>query len=135
MLNVDAMPIRLHIDQESRLTKFIASGTISIKDITTALESLFSGELTQNIVWDFRHSDPGEIFLPRKIKEIINFAKEDMRSRKKGKTAIVASSGIGYGLAKMHEAFAEIGNVPYPVRSFDSIDEALSWINSKDCHD
>jgi hypothetical protein len=35
------MPIKLQIDQESQLTQFIASGTISSTDITTALESFF----------------------------------------------------------------------------------------------
>jgi hypothetical protein len=56
------MPIKLQISQESQLTQFIASGTISPIDITTALESFFSGKVTQNILWDFRNSNPGEGF-------------------------------------------------------------------------
>jgi len=124
------MPIKLQIDPKNNLTKFIASGTISFTDITAALESFFSGEVTQNILWDFRNSDPGEVFHPRKIKDIINFAKEEMFPRTDGKTALVASPGGGLGLSKSYEAFAEIEKVPYTVKAFSSIDEAMSWINS-----
>ena len=124
------MPIKLQIDQERQLTQFVASGTISSTDIITALESFFSGEVTQNILWDFRNSNPGEVFLPRKIKDIINFAKEEMLSRIDGKTAIVASPGVGLSLSKSYEAFATIEKIPYPVKAFNSIDEAMSWINS-----
>ena len=93
------------------------------------MESFFSGEVTQNILWDFRRGNPGEVFLPRKIKEIIKFAKEEMLSRTNGKTAIVASPGVGLSLSKSYEAFAEIVKIPYPVKAFNSIDEAMSWIN------
>jgi hypothetical protein len=125
------MPIRRQIDQENQITTFIAAGKISLKDITAALESYFSGEITQNILWDFRHSVPSEVFLPRKIKEIIDFAKGKMGVRNYGKTAIVTSTGVGFGLAKAYEAFAALKRVQYPIKAFDSIDEALTWINSE----
>jgi hypothetical protein len=123
------MPIKLQIDQERQLTKFIASGMISSTDLTTALESFFSSEVTQNILWDFRNSNPGEVFLPRKIKKIIDFAKEGMLSRTDGKTAIVALPGIGFSLSKSYEAFTKFEKIPYSVKAFNSIDEAMSWIN------
>ena len=53
-----------------------------------------------------------------------------MQDRLEGKTAIVASAGIGLSLSKMYEAFAEFEKIPYPVRAFDAIDDAMAWIKS-----
>jgi hypothetical protein len=67
----------------------------------------------------------------KKCKKIISLVKSYGNKRPKGKTALVSNKDLDFGLSRVSEAYANIENLPWEIRSFRSMDEALKWINDE----
>ena len=122
------MTISAHIDNSRQVTIFTAVGAITFSDVMAALESYYNDAPTPNIIWDFRDARPGEVILPRKLKEIASFAQQRPRMRTGGKTAFVASQDLVFGILKMYEGFAARAELAHSVKTFRSMEEALTWL-------
>ena len=61
---------------------------------------------------------------------IIDHAKGFAHLRNNGKTAIVISSSLGFGLGRMYDTLAQIADHPVKHSVFRSYDEAVAWIES-----
>jgi hypothetical protein len=122
------MPITSQIDQSNQLTTHIATGDISSDDIIRAIESFYKENPTKNVIWDFRDAGPDALLSYDKLENIARFTKKHLESRRSGKTALVVSTDVGFGLARMYGAFAEIENLSHSVQVFRFMDEATQWL-------
>lgn len=126
------MPIEMHIDRVKDLTVYTVTGKVSSFDIMKTMEAFVEERPTKNILWDFIKAMPDERITSGEVEKIAAFAKQHERLREGGKTALVASTDVVFGLARMYEAFASIEDIEDSVSVFRSADEAADWLSSEE---
>jgi hypothetical protein len=117
-------------DLSRDLTIFTASGELTYAEQMTVLQAFYGGDPTANTVWDFRAIE-GNRISSEEVGKIISFVKQKVDRRKKGKTALVSGSDLDFGLSRISEVYADIENLPWQIRAFQSMDDALKWIDEK----
>lgn len=94
-------------------------------DIVDSITSFYENGKTNNSLWDLRDAVvtnfPSEG--PRQISQVAALYKQQ---RAGGKTAIVASRDVVYGISRMHQAY--MADFPWELKVFRSIKDACSWL-------
>jgi hypothetical protein len=126
------MPITSQVDKTKNLVIYILTGELTLDDIQSTIKSFWeSHELTLNALWDARRA------------ELTNLKSSDMESitafigqythrfeeRKGGKSAVVASSDLQYGLSRILGTLYEIKDFPTKLQTFRQMDEAMEWLD------
>ena len=126
------MPIILKVDKANSLTIFTMIGEINIDEIHDAIKSFWQAqELTLGALWDVRHAkltDLESSDVERIAASIRQYAHR-FEERNTGKTAIVASSDLQFGLSRILGTFYEIEDIPTPLKIFRNMDEAMEWLD------
>jgi RNA polymerase-interacting CarD/CdnL/TRCF family regulator len=105
------MPITLKVDTAKSLTIFMMTGEPDIDEIHNAIKSFWEAhELTVSALWDVRYANLNNLKSSdiESIAAIIRQYAHRFEERKAGKTAIVASSDLQYGLSRILGTFYEI---------------------------
>ena len=126
------MPITSQVDKSKNLTIYTLTGELTIDEIHEAVKSFWEAhELTLNALWDARRA------------KLTNLESSDMESitafigqythrfeeRKGGKSAVVASSDLQYGLSRILGTLYEIKDFPTKLQTFRQMDEAMEWLD------
>jgi len=122
--------IKSTIDPSKDLTVHTIAGKITADEIVDHLEKYYSSEKpTKNMMWDFTKAK-GEKIPSDGIMKIAKTRKKFDDSRKGGRTALVFSRDVGYGLGRMYETHAtyEGSSINYSI--FYNIDDALKWLEA-----
>jgi hypothetical protein len=125
------MPIKLHVDQLKNLTTFHVDGPISFDEVQKAIRQFYEGKgskPTKHILWDLRTAKVDRI-RSREAEDLAFFAASIDKRKEIGKTAIVASGDLVYGVAKIFEAY--VSNPDNQFDIFRSMDEARVWLEIK----
>lgn len=118
-------------DSERDLSIHKFDGKLETDDITGKLKEYYAGDkITLNVIWVFNESDVSDI-TSSDLRRILFHTKKYAHSRSGGKTALVVSKDLGYGLARIFETFVDYEPFPFEVRSFRSMNEAKEWLNIK----
>lgn len=123
------MPIKLELFSNQDLTFFTADGEISFSEASEIISSYYKGidpRPTKNIIWDLRNASVASLS-PYQITCLADLSAKYSELRDGGKTAIVASHDINFGIARVFEA--ETMDVPREFVVFRDMDQALRWIN------
>jgi hypothetical protein len=128
------MPIKTDIDKQVNLTVYTVKGEVSLDEILNSLEGFYeSAEVTLNVLWDGRNAKlkPLSLVDVAKIAGYRNRHKSHRAARRGGKTAIVAPEHVDSGVFSMAEMFKKTmaAKLPYKVRAFRSIDDAVTWLD------
>jgi hypothetical protein len=124
------MTIFSSCDDTKNLTIFTVEGSLTFDEQITTLQEFYSADPTANVLWDFR-GHKGNRISSEEVQKIISLVKSYGNKRPKGKTALVSNKDLDFGLSRVSEAYANIENLPWEIRSFRSMDEALKWINDE----
>lgn len=124
------MTIFSSCDDTKDLTIFTVEGSLTFDEQIATLQEFYSGDPTANVLWDFR-GHKGNRISSEEVQKIISLVKSYGNKRPKGKTALVSKKDLDFGLSRVSEAYANIENLPWAIRSFRSMDEALKWINDE----
>lgn len=119
--------IKSTIDRDADLTVHLCLGKITADEIASVVGSFYSSIPTKNIVWDLTDADTSDFSNPR-IHELALKVKKIAHSRHGGKTALVASMDLAFGLSRVYEAFAEGARQIAEIRVFRTLEEAKEWI-------
>ncbi len=117
--------IETSIDYQFDLTVHIVSGDLTSQEILYKLETYYQGRPTTMILWDFTNATWSGIATDE-LYELVRKAKK--YSRKGGKTALVFSKDIDFGIGRELEAFAEIESYDYEFGSFRNRKDAEKWL-------
>jgi len=85
--------------------------------------------VTSNILWDFTKSDLSEI-RSSDVELITKLSVKYAEKRSSGKTAIVGSDDLTFGISRMYEMTKEIAKLPFETKAFRDIDKAFKWLLS-----
>ena len=125
------MPTSSYIDRENDLATLTVTENISFDEIM-ALVEMFYDQPTKNALWDL--TAVSEINLTsEEIEQIASYQQRQKSAiRIEGKTAIVASKDLIYGLGRMFQSLSEMNRVPFAVMIFRTMEEAEAWLANKD---
>jgi hypothetical protein len=125
------MPIEARVRSEENLTRLIARDGISVGEIRAAIESFWEApEITRDVLWDFRSASLREIGTEDLRRLVMVGMKYQHRfaEREGGKTAIVASENLEYGLMRASENLSEMYDYSFEIRTFRALGEAEEWL-------
>ena len=124
----ETMPISSEIDLDKDIKIFTASGKLTFDEAMLEIKKFYD-QPTKNVMWDLRNVSDVKL----STEEVIEMAGLDQRtessSRIDGKTAIVASQDLIFGLGRMFQSLSEFNAVPFDVMIFRSINEAQDWLD------
>jgi hypothetical protein len=125
------MTIERKIDEASNCATYTLSGGITGDDIMNALELFFRDNPKADVLWDLRKAEFGGKIATADLERIARFIKQKYPLRTRGKTALLASSDLAFGLAREYEVIAEIAGVKNPIKVFRSMEKAKEWLDSE----
>ena len=114
-------------DFAQNLTMFKVVGKVAVVDFIDALARYYSDDVTLLTLWDLTEADLAAIATDE-IKELAGYARQLAEARRCGKTAVVFSGTLGFGLGRMFETYLEIAGLPLEFNNFDNIEAALAWL-------
>ena len=119
--------IETQLDKSNNLTTFTVSGTVTVRDLASAIRSFYEGDATLYSLWDLRNgiidSTDNEVWnLARTVRTL------NLSIRTGGKTALVAGEGTSLGLARMYQLISGTMTLPFEIKVFTSIKEAQYWL-------
>jgi len=127
------VPITTDINRNKDLTTFTATGMVTYAEQIAVLKEFYEAKPTSNVIWDLR-----ELYGPRlsndELEEIVLFVKKKGHAKRRGKTALVSTSDLDFGLSRMAENYAESENLPWQIQAFRTMAEALKWIHAPEEH-
>ena len=115
------------VDSQGDLSVFTVNGELTADEIIERVEEYYTKHPTKLVLWIMGDVDLSAI-TREGIERIIQIAKKNTGKRKEGKTAIVGSKDVEYGLARMYEAYTGFENLPYEYKIFKDVDEAKEWL-------
>lgn len=123
--------LEITVDSEHELTVYRCSGRMKEEELTHILQSFYSGTPTLNILWDYSDASL-EGISSEYVRQIHARVLKLGFARQGGKSAIVATKELEYGLARMFQIMADENGFPLRIKLFRSIDEAHQWLLEKD---
>lgn len=111
------------VDSQNDLSVFTVNGALMVDEIIERVEEFYTRHPTKLVLWIMGEVDLTAI-TSAGIERIIQKAKKHSGKRQEGKTAIVGSKDIDYGMARMYEAYTGFANLPYEYKIFKDVDEA-----------
>lgn len=127
------MPIKTRVEKEKNLTIHTATGSLSFSEIVKTLEGFYKSEhYTDNVLWDGRGATIAELS-HEQLQELAVYSRKFRHQGiplKVGKRALVVSSNIDFGLARIINSFKDtLGeDIPFEVRTFRTIEEGMKWL-------
>lgn len=115
------------IDSKNRLTVFTVIGKVTANEFIAAIGDYYNSSVTTNVLWDLTKSDLREISSPD-VENIVNLSVKYAKKRSSGKTAIVGSDDLTFGLLRMYEQTKEMTELPFETQTFRVIGKAYKWL-------
>lgn len=116
------------IDSARDLTRIEFSGNVTDATISQATKSFYETEITTNVLWDFSNCDVSDLS-SNDFTRLIEFAKSYARQRINGKSALVGSDDLAFGLGRMILTMAAFHDYPVESQVFRTVAEALDWLD------
>lgn len=119
--------IQTVIDKTKDLTIQTVTGEITAEEIINKIKEYYTGKTTSHILWDFSNASLGKIS-PEDIQKIVSLTKEFSHFRRDGKTAMVFSSQLGFGLGRMYDILHDVGKSKVTHKAFLDNESAMKWL-------
>jgi hypothetical protein len=121
------MPITKDIDRKKNLTVFKITGRVPFDDFRESILEYYKSGITDLVMFDLREAEGrGETFSNEQIFGLANFLENVREGRAKGKTALVATKDVVFGMCRMLEAYMSANKIIF--RTFRTMDDAVKWI-------
>ncbi len=105
-------------------------GIPTTKELVNALESYYASRPTKYILWDLSQANLNRL-TAEDLKALVKAVKKFSHVRAGGKTAIVVSDDVSFGMGRMLEVFMELQNIPFQLRVFRDFSSASEWLEVK----
>lgn len=120
--------IETHSNKELNLTIHTVSGEVTAKELILEVETYYHlGEATRLILWDFSEASLTAI-TSKDVTWIAKHTSQYAGERIGGKTALVFSSDLGFGLGRMYDIRQDIEKSQLAHMCFRSRQEAMEWL-------
>lgn len=125
-VNVEMGSIETTIDIEKDLTINTCKGEITYEVIHKWLESYYSDKVTTLILWNLLDAELSKLDVAD-LKKIVLVARNRVKERLGGKTALVLGKDVDFGLGRMLMAYSDNEDVGIDLMVFRSVSKAMDW--------
>ena len=119
--------IHSHRDEALDLTTFVCEGTMTLEEISGRLRAFYERHPTLNVLWDLGQADLSALRTSDVRTLALSLARQ-AHVRSGGRTAVVASADLAYGLSRVYQISREIEQNPVDLEVFRTVDEARNWL-------
>jgi hypothetical protein len=116
------------IDIDRRLTIHTVAGEVSPDEISLKIKTYSESGPTDFVLWDFSKAKLHKIASSH-VENFISLTNHYSSYRKGGKTALVFSSDLGFGLGRIFDARLDLMESKIPYMTFRNKDDALKWLS------
>ena len=109
------------------ITVCTAKGRLTFPEIRAKVIDLSTGGVTPMVLCDLTQATFADL-TSIEIEDIISLISHYVAGAGGGKAAVIAHSGIDYGLARIFGTFAELAGLPVKVRVFRTSEIAKQWL-------
>jgi len=119
--------IDTNIDINRQLTIHIITGEVAPEEISNKIISYSESGPTDFVLWDFSKAELSKIKYSH-IENYISLTNQYSSYRKGGKTALLFSSILGFGLGRIFDIRLDLMESKIPYMTFKSKEDALKWL-------
>ena len=123
--------IETTVDDQHDLTIHSCSGSLTEEEFMDAIQSFYKENPTRYVIWDFAKASLADI-LSDFVRQSSEMVKRLGVARRNGKSAVIASSDLEYGLARMFQIMTDNGEIPFKIKVFRYFREATRWLFEKE---
>jgi hypothetical protein len=124
------MPITTEINNDKTLTTHTVVGDVTFEEFMATLKQFWENLQTINVLWDFRKSGVSHVSTKEAV-AVTNYIKHLSEKRIEGKTALVASRDLWYGISRMAQTIGEIKGLSFQMEIFRSYEDAIQWFDEE----
>jgi hypothetical protein len=119
------------VDREKGITVITCTGKISAEEVFEAIELDYREGPTMNHIWVLEDADLSDI-RAEDVRRLALTATEHSPAKAGGKTALVSSKDVSYGLGRMFSTFTDLAGHKAEYDVFRTLDEARAWMESQE---
>ena len=119
--------IETTVDKNRQLTIQTITGEATFDEIARAIKTYYEGVVTKFVLWDSSQALFDKV-KASEVEALAAVAKRYSSCRQGGKTALVFSSDLGFGIGRMFDTHHEILASKISHASFRSREEAFKWL-------
>jgi hypothetical protein len=119
--------IETSIDNNRQLTIHTITGKVSADEISQRIKSYCESGPTEFVLWDFSNAELSGI-TPTHIDAFVALTKLYAGLRQRGRTALVFSTDLGFGLGRVFDIHLDLAASHIPYMTFRSKEIALKWL-------
>ena len=123
--------IKVRRDDATDLTIFEAVAPVRAQEILTRMAEFYAGVPTRLVLWDFTNIDLSDISFDD-VRTIANLSADRSHDRPGGRTAIVASEQVTYGLSRIYQSYRGIADQSVDTGTFRELSEAEAFLGISD---
>ena len=120
------MPITAHVDPDTRIALYSASGDIARDDVVSIIAEIYRDPAFQSpwrSMWDLTGAKP--LFSADELREIAAYVRAH-RPADSGRVAIIATEDLAFGMGRMYEVFSS--DLQVETRVFRDSETARQWL-------
>jgi hypothetical protein len=118
------------IDNNRQLTIHTITGEVSPDEISHKIKTYSESGPTEFVLWDFSEAEFSGI-KSSDVETFIFLTKKYSSYRKGGKTALLFSSDLGFGLGREFDISLDLTDSKIPYMTFRNRELALKWLFEK----
>ena len=117
------------VESSTGVTMFTVVGEADALEILNQIVTFLREAPTMRVIWDIRNGTLSPLS-PHDLRMIVERAGPLTHVRAGGRTAIVCSRAVDFGLSRMFQTFAELAAIPFEIRVARDLDDARRWIEA-----
>ena len=110
-------------------TVVTVTGNVDAEQVSSQIESFLQDRPTRLVMWDIRNGSLADLSADD-LRDIVKRGAPHAERRRDGRTAILCSKPVDFGLARMFQTLANIYHIPFEIEVFRDRAAALNWLFS-----
>ena len=119
--------ITTHVDHSKELTIHTIVGVVTGREILDKVREVLEGTPTRFVIWDFSAADVTAVSRDA-MEQAVGVNKALGGVRRGGKTALILTSDLAFGLGRVYETLMQLREAPFELQAFRSLEEAGAWL-------
>ncbi|RPI02566.1 MAG: hypothetical protein EHM64_13780 [Ignavibacteriae bacterium] len=119
--------IDTNIDTNHQLTIHTIVGEVLAEEISDKIRTYSESGPTNYVLWDFSRAVLDKI-KSHDVEIFISLTSQYASYRKGGKTALVFSSDLGFGLGREFDTYTDLKESRIPYMTFRRKEDAIKWL-------
>ena len=123
------MSITTETDNDRQLTIHTGIGNVTFEEFMELMKQFYADPQTMNVLWDVRKAIIDISFKETEV--LVNYITPYSNKRASGKSAVVISRELEYGMSRVVKNLLEINKIPFRFKIFRSYEEAMHWLDEE----